>query len=160
VGFPTAPGNPSGASRKEMQMPTAATPHKGRAAAKSKPQQDASAQLEQAMTKLGAMEAELVSLLERSLCDTLHATGDVAKDVNHTVRALVGAAFAATREVSESLLQSGARTAEAGRSGVLGAAATVQDFGRLASEAARQVLRGAAEGIEEIRASRARQHHS
>lgn len=142
-----------------MPTPNAATPHKGRAATKPMSPQDARAQIEQALSKLSVIEAELSSLLERSLCDTLHATGDVAKDVNHTVRDLVGTAFAATRDVSQSLLQSGTRTAETGRSSVLDAAATVQDFGRLATEAARQVMRGAAEGLAEIRSSHAAQRH-
>jgi len=133
----------------------AAAPRKRHAPAHAAPASDTRAEMADVMKKLHTVETELVALLERSLCDTLHATGDVAKDVRGTVRSLLGSAFEATREVSENLLQAGRRTAETGRATAHDAAITVQDFGRIANEAVRQVMRGAAEGLAEIRANRA-----
>ncbi|MEW6707463.1 MAG: hypothetical protein AB1430_21680 [Pseudomonadota bacterium] len=132
---------------------TAAAPRKRATPAKP---QDASAEMAKVMKKLHTLETQLGTLLERSLCDTLHATGEVAKDVGGIVRQMVGGAFETTRSVSQSLLQAGVRSAETGRATARDAAATVQDFGRLASEATRQVMRGTAEGLAEIRAARGR----
>jgi len=130
-------------------------------AKKPAPAADAGTEMNQVMTKLQTLENEVTTLLERSLCDTLQATGEVAKDISGTVRGLLGNAFQATREVSLSLLQAGTRTVEASRATARDAATTVQDFGRLANEAARQVMAGAAEGLAEVRASHARTaHHS
>jgi hypothetical protein len=111
------------------------------------------------MKKLRTIEMELSALLERSLCESLQATGDIAQDVNGTVRNLLGSAFGATREVSQTLLQAGARTAETGRATARDAAATVQDFGHIATEAVRQVIAGTAQGLAEIRSSHARRAH-
>lgn len=117
---------------------------------------DTGAEIDQLMKKLRTLETELGALLERSLCETLQATGDVAGDVNAIVKQLVGGAFEATREVSQGVLQAGLRAADTGRVTARDAAATVQDFGRLANEAARQLLRGTAEGLQEVRASHRR----
>lgn len=140
-----------------MTPHSTAAAHKGRIPAEPAVPQNARAEMAEVMKKLEAIEAQLAELLERSLCDTLHATGDVAKDVNGIVQNLMASAFEATREMSQNLLQAGLRTAETGRGSMHDAAATVQDFGHLATEAARQVMRGAAEGLAEIRSS-ARRH--
>lgn len=132
----------------------AAAPRK--APAKPAPTADARAEMAEVMKKLHVIEAELEAVLERSLCDTLHATGDLAKDVRSTVQGLLRNAFDATRDVSQNLLRAGQLTAESGRATAHDAAITVQDFGRIANEAVRQVMRGAAEGLAEIRASHAR----
>lgn len=140
-------------------MPTtkpATAPRKRQSAARPVATPDTGAEMAEVMKKLQNIEAELAALLERSVCNALHATGEVARDVNGTVRELVGNAFKATRDVAQTLLKAGTRTADAGRTGAHDAAATVQDFGRIASEAVRQVMAGAAEGAAVVRAAHAR----
>jgi hypothetical protein len=132
--------------------------HKRPESSQPSPAVDARTELAEVMKKLQAIETELAVLLRRSLCDTLHASGDVAGDIDTVVRQLLGNAFGATREVSQSLLQAGQRTADAGRTTARNAVATVQDFGWMAREAAGQVMRGAAEGLAEIRAARTPGH--
>lgn len=117
---------------------------------------DTSAEMEQVMTKLHTLETEVGALLERTLCETLQASGDVAAEVGAIVRQVVGSAFEATREVSQGVLQAGLRAADTGRATARDAAATVEDFGHLAGEAARQLMRGTAEGLKEVRASHRR----
>lgn len=134
---------------------TVAAPRKRHAPVKLGEANDTRAEMAEVMKKLHTVETELAALIERSLCGTLHATGDVAKDVRGTVRNLLGSAFDTTREVSKNLLDAGLRTAETSRAAAHDAAITVQDFGRIANEAVRQVMRGAAEGLAEIRSSHA-----
>lgn len=141
-----------------MTTHTITAARKGRAPAKPAVPQDARAEMAEVMKKLHTIEVQLAGLLESSVCDTLHATGDVAKDINGIVRSLVSSAFEATRGVSQNLLDAGLRSAQTGRESAHDAAAIVQDFGRLATEATRQVMRGAAEGLAEIRSSGALAH--
>ena len=130
---------------------TAAATHR-RAASPSARPTDTRAEMDAVMKKLGTLETELAALLERSLCETLQASGDVRK----TVQQLVGSAFEATRELSQELVQAGLRAADTGRTTAQDAAGTVREFGLIAREAARQLLRGSAEGLQEVRASHRR----
>ena len=134
---------------------TAAATHR-RAASPSARPTDTRAEMDAVMKKLGTLETELAALLERSLCETLQASGDVAGEVRKTVQQLVGSAFEAPRELSQELVQAGLRAADTGRTTAQDAAGTVREFGLIAREAARQLLRGSAEGLQEVRASHRR----
>lgn len=138
---------------------TVATPRRRAVSVESGSSPTTSDELAQVMKKLQAIEAELAAVLERNVCDSLKASGEVAQDVAGTVRTLLGSAFAVTREVSQSLLQAATRTAHGGQATARDAVATIEDFALLAREAARQVIAGTAEGLAQVRESHRRPQH-